>query len=679
VQQRDPSLADRQGPDADLRRLERRPAGESAIVHAAGGIVEPAATERQVLVRLCSTSLARLGWVFRDHWQFARAFEKPEPPPVVVSPSLSRSVRLADARLKDLPAISGAVLLVGGAFAESAAMGVRGALAQVQAAAPVLAPFLGGVLLWGGFAGGSWWLRHQRLDRAENLARQMDSSTRQSWEAEEAAFYTSEVDRLKDIPEWGPVTVTGKDRVDIFGGDLRSWSGVLTTFLTSVAHPEYAAVALDLTASEVVQEAAHLCGLAGRAVDRTMLPEDMEQLLEGLDARDVTNLVIDLVHGTGNVDRAEERVVDTRLLRGLCAALEPDVTLPRLQHALQETLGESPRESLLTDSESRRIGSGLFGGDFVQQSHDRLRVLEAYVSQLVEAEALGVDEAGREGAPETGQQGEGRVPDLHCVMLGRRARAASDLLANLAVQWATREVERRQIKTLVVAGADRVPLLLLELLSRRCQERGTQLVAMFEHLRDDVTRFLGGGRMVGFMRLGNHTEAEVAANFIGRGHRFVLSQVTKGYGGQSSENFGTNQGQSTSDAETMTMRRPFLGLVWREARDHRLGRERSRTQTFGTNWGSSLQYTEGTNWNVAESSNRVYEYRVEPTQLQNLPEYTMLLVVSEPGGPRIMSLECCPDIATLPHVSHVPFDQLELPAADAAAGVPRLPAPRGES
>jgi hypothetical protein len=661
MQPRDPSLADREGPDVDIRRLERPATSRASIVRVAGDVVEPARTQHQVLVRLCSTSVGRLGWTFRDHWQFALGFAKPEPPRVIVTPALIRSVRLADARLKDLPAIAGGVLLVGGGFALSAATTATGPLAAALAFAPTIAPFAVGALLWGGFVGGSHWLGHERLDRARELAAKLDSSTRQQWEAEKESHYRSENHRLRDIPEWGPVTIADQARVDIFGGGLQSWSGVLTTFLTSVVHPWHPAVALDLTGSQVVQEALHLCGLAGRAIEGTSLPEGLGGLLGGMDAQGVTDLVIDLVHGTGNVDRAEDRIVDTRLLRGLCSALQPDVTLDRLQHALQEMLGEAPPESLLSERESQRIGSGLFGGDFVQQAHGRLRVLEAYVSQLVEE--VGPEASQRQDpAPDPEQPAADRpAPDLRCVMLGRQARATADLLANLAVQWATREVESRPVRTVVVAGADRVPLPLLELLSRRCEERGTQLVVMFEHLRDDMTRFVGGGRAVGFMRLGNHLEAEAAANFIGRSHRFVLSQVTRGYGGQSSESYGTNEGSSGSVSEQRNLRQRFLGLRWREERDKELGHRRSVSSSFGTNWGSSLQYTEGTNWSVGEMDQRVYEYQVEPTQLQGLPEYAMLLVTSEPSGPRIASIECCPDIATLPHVSHVPFDRLGLP------------------
>lgn len=82
----------------------------------------------------------------------------------------------------------------------------------------------------------------------------------------------------------------------------------------------------------------------------------------------------------------------------------------------------------------------------------------------------------------------------------------------------------------------------------------------------------------------------------------------------------------------------------------------ARNEGYSTSWGSSLGFTEGTNWNVAESQQRVYEYQVEPVQLQGLPDYAMLLVTPEAAGARIRSVECSPDIATLPRVSPEALD-----------------------
>ena len=62
----------------------------------------------------------------------------------------------------------------------------------------------------------------------------------------------------------------------------------------------------------------------------------------------------------------------------------------------------------------------------------------------------------------------------------------------------------------------------LERLSDACERRRVPLTVMFRHLREDTGHLLGGGTAA-FMRLGHHAEAEQAASYIGRQHKFVLS------------------------------------------------------------------------------------------------------------------------------------------------------------
>lgn len=53
----------------------------------------------------------------------------------------------------------------------------------------------------------------------------------------------------------------------------------------------------------------------------------------------------------------------------------------------------------------------------------------------------------------------------------------------------------------------------------------------------------------------------------------------------------------------------------------------TRTASSGTssNWTASWSQADGTSWSDAEARQRVYEYAVEPTILQNLPECALLL------------------------------------------------------
>jgi hypothetical protein len=51
----------------------------------------------------------------------------------------------------------------------------------------------------------------------------------------------------------------------------------------------------------------------------------------------------------------------------------------------------------------------------------------------------------------------------------------------------------------------------------------------------------------------------------------------------------------------------------------------------------------------------VYEYAVEATVLQNLPDHALLLITRGPGGPALQPVECDPAIITLPRVSTTPL------------------------
>lgn len=72
---------------------------------------------------------------------------------------------------------------------------------------------------------------------------------------------------------------------------------------------------------------------------------------------------------------------------------------------------------------------------------------------------------------------------------------------------------------------------------------------------------------------------------------------------------------------------------------------------------------------------QVYEYAVEPADLQNLSDHALLPAVRGPAGPQLRAVECDPAMATLPGISGGPLAPVpqvsaaQLPQA-AAAGWP---------
>ena len=166
-----------------------------------------------------------------------------------------------------------------------------------------------------------------------------------------------------------------------------------------------------------------------------------------------------------------------------------------------------------------------------------------------------------------------------------------------------------------------------ERLADACERRGVPLTLMFRHLRDDSIGMLGGGAAA-FMRLGNHAEADQAAAYIGRYHTFVVSSYTVTRGGSQTSTHTTGPGASQ-------------------------------------NWSRSWSQADRTIWSEIEARQRVYEFAVEPTVLQNLPEYAMLLADRSGGALQLRAVECDPSIAALPGASAVP--------PDVAADQPELP------
>jgi hypothetical protein len=202
----------------------------------------------------------------------------------------------------------------------------------------------------------------------------------------------------------------------------------------------------------------------------------------------------------------------------------------------------------------------------------------------------------------------------------------------------------------LIAGADEVALAHAERLGDACEVRGVPLTLMFRHLREDSASLLGGGTAA-FMRLGNHAEAERAASYIGRRHTFVMSSFTVTRGGSltttrgTSDSHGSGQNASTARAHGWSAG-PGGGVLPGSTRSGGQTRTTgtSTSRTRGTSWSAA----DGTSWSDAQARQRAYEFAVEPTVLQNLPDHAMLLADRTGSALRLRAVECDPDIITLP-------------------------------
>ena len=562
----------------------------------------------------------RLGWIYRDPDQFRRPFGEPPPdePPAVPAPSS------ATPPIWIPIAVGLLVMCAGGCCA-----GANSTAADDGVAALGLLGLLAGVAIAAGGPAMMLWSRNasKRSHRSRVAAtRQAHQEEVRQWQARAGEFSELESLRVDRLPEWGAaVAGAAARRIDIYGGQLWSWEAFLTVFGSSMLGSHKRVTVLDLSHGGVSYELLSLAAGAGHRVDAVVLPDQLAEcdLLAGLDTQQLIDVLIESIHGEEASGTFSVRAMDTRILSKICAALGPDVTLGRLGEAIRTLMGEPATGDNLTRAERDRIIDELFSAEYVQASYDNLSRIEAHVYPL---ERLG----NRAAAP----------PDaaLRAVLLrGDGPSAREDLLPGLLVQWVMRSLVGMdgpaQDSVLVVAGADALPRRHLERLSDISGRRNVRLVYLFRHLRESSLHLLDGA-VVGFMRLGNRDEAEAAANFIGRQHSFVLSQLTKTTGGNDTHTESVSEGWSQAQS--------FFG-------GRQMLPNRSRT------WGGSTSYAAGTNWSAGSTTQRVYEYRVEPTTLQGLPDYAMLLVRADPSGPITVAVDCNPDLVYLPRLINTPL------------------------
>lgn len=146
---------------------------------------------------------------------------------------------------------------------------------------------------------------------------------------------------------------------------------------------------------------------------------------------------------------------------------------------------------------------------------------------------------------------------LTCVALEGQARSVrSELLADLIVQWVIHRITAAgdDRPSVVIAGADELACRHLDRLCDACERRGVPLTVLFRRLEETSARMLGGGA-VAFMRLGNHTDATTAADYIGRENKFVLSQITTNVGGSESDTNTDTDTHGAGDTSTFSLSR----------------------------------------------------------------------------------------------------------------------------
>ena len=607
----------------------------------------------------------RLGWTFRERRQLISPYAEPGPDPQAITGQLTaRKEKAQRAWWFSLlwvarPLLPLAMILY------AAGILARDAMHRAHPGALAWLPFAVAAI---GIGWPAWCLARLVLARRADPA-QVHQVALDGWQQRAAGHEQAELARLSAVPEWASAASPAR-RTDVYGGTLAGWQALLAVHGASVLAQQPLLVA-DFTGQLASSE---LTGLARRhRVNGALYPLPSalaaSGIMSGLAASQLASAVAEAIHAgsPGGATRAE-RAVDARVVTRLCTALGRSLTLGRLAAAVQAALGQPVPPGLLTEDEWDLISGDLLGDAYRAQVGPSLVRLDAFLSDLARHVPAGPPQPAR--------------PTWYtCLALEPGARSAgAELLTALTVQWLTVAVSRSAATTpaVIVAGADGISRAHLEGLADVCERRGVPLTLLFRHLRDDATALIGGAAATAFMRLGNHREAEQAAAFIGRQHKFTVSGWTATQGGDYSTASTSGYSHGTSQSRGTSSNSGWSGNgIW----DHTAsgGRARSRDHGQSQDWSQSDSVSDGESWSTTQSVQRVYEYAVVPAVLQNLPDGALLLPARGNPGRDLLAVECDPQIITLPGAaaSLAPPDQ---PAVTRpAAGPddwPELTAPR---
>ncbi|WP_234347625.1 hypothetical protein [Streptomyces specialis] len=485
------------------------------------------------------------------------------------------------------------------------------------------------------------------------------------WRARVTAHNEAERARVEAALLWHPVGLwSGPSRVDVFGGTADGWASLLATWGTSLLSPRRGLLVVDLSEQDVASGLAELTAAVGDAVTHIDLPAQAARLdlLGGMGADQVADVLAQAVHTARRPEsRGDLRTLDAELIEAVVTRLAPPLTFRRLVaglEVLQRTYDPANEQGPLQASEVTALSLHVDTVGSTGQVQDELRFLAATLKLLGREESLDTPPtAAASGAlarlwPPTG---------LTVITTAHSQHRRKDLLDRVVFHRLLHDLRAPglpgQHAALVIAGADRLGLENLEALARQCRRTGVRLVLMLERLRGELKELLGSSDSAAvLMRLGNAQDAAAAAEFIGRGHKMVLSQVTA----QTGRTFTAGAGHSigTSEQTGATTGVSFLrsrGWTWPWDRNPRRWTvSDSLTASRGHSWQETANLSQADSTSHSTTQARVYEFEVKPTTIQSLPPTAFILVENPPAGRRTIAGDCNPGITLLDRVAPAP-------------------------
>ncbi|ASW54943.1 hypothetical protein CIK06_13225 [Plantactinospora sp. KBS50] len=419
------------------------------------------------------------------------------------------------------------------------------------------------------------------------------------------------------------------------GGDPAryGWACLLVLLGTSLLSGGRRLAVLDLTGQEVGGELVRLAAARGMDTRWAVLDGVTDfDLFAGLGPDEIADSLAyvltdrpDATGRSGGAEQLHERVLAVEMLRKVLACLDRPVTLARLAAGLR-MLRRSGETELLAPPEIDRLLAGVGDVDQNDWTGRQLRLWAAHLDLLHEvapsgARPLWSNHAVSVLATPGGKDDRKDLIDRLVLQLVRHAMADNALAG----------------RHLVVVGADRLGGTAVRTLSEQARVAGVRLVLFLDQPQDDLEKIVGTGGAVCIMKMYNHRDANIAAEFIGKGYKFVVNQLshqegrTFSDGGGDSFSANTNTGTNSSRSRMKSTR----GLS--DARGH--------TWTGNRTWSSTE------NISTSTTTTRVYEFITEPQAILAMDTTEFILVDSSTGGRQVVMANCYPPICLSDRVS----------------------------
>ncbi|MBZ6478175.1 hypothetical protein [Streptomyces griseocarneus] len=449
------------------------------------------------------------------------------------------------------------------------------------------------------------------------------------WKTDVLAHDASERRRVDEALRWFPVHLVSRPRrVDVYGGTADGWAALLVTLGASLLANGKGLWLLDLSHQTVGRELATLADARGVPVVRVELPSASAppDLSWGLSAEELAEVLAEAL-STLRPDGADVdlRATDASILHSVLERLDGAVTFGRIASGLEVLLRVHEPDRAPEPLSARELDSLTAAIDVVGKS-ERIQNELRFVYDMTRLLARAQQNPLTLPAPDQWlAPGQLTILSTHDVTERRK-----DVIDRVVFFLILHQLRRGRVPadagTLVIAGAEHLGRSALESMARQARVAGVRLVLLMSHVREDIRPLLGGqDSATVLMRLGNAEEAKAAAEFIGQGHKFVMSQLTRQVG----------ESHSTG-------------------RSHSYGGGNSETGGWSTGWQNSVNSSIDNSVTRGETVSRVYEFTVEPTQIQSLPPTGLILIETSPQSRRVVFGDCNPAITLLPHVADAP-------------------------